>query len=108
MSDIINDDIIDTDIIDTTAIEIPESLMETPDANMLNLEASDWEDAMITDLATKLNLSEDDIVTIMGNVLTNEVQAKYNNKPCMLKSIEAYFEAKYASSFDPDDWDDIK
>ena len=72
-------------------LEIPETLLETPDANMLNLETTEWEDMMITDLASKLQISEDIVLEIMSNILTNEVQAKCNNKSCLLSNIEEYF-----------------
>lgn len=72
-------------------LEIPETLLETPDANMLNLETTEWEDIMIADLASKLQISENIVLEIMSNILANEVQAKCNDVPCLLSNIEKYF-----------------
>lgn len=76
---------------DINNLEIPETLLETPDANMLNLETTEWEDIMIADLASKLQISENVVLEIMSNILANEIQAKCNDVPCLLSNIEEYF-----------------
>ena len=85
----------DTNTDNKNDIVIPEYLMEQPEANQLDLKTSEWEELMIDDLVNKLDVSEDTVLTIMSNILTNEVQAKYQNKECMLNDIEAYFVQKY-------------
>ena len=89
-------------------IEVPEFLLQQPEANRLELKTSDWEDDMITDLVTKLKISEDIVLEIMSNILTNEVQAKLNHKDCLLSNIENYLESKYTKPFDTSDWGDDK
>jgi len=97
-----------SDTNETQDIIVPDYLMEKPETNQLEIKTSEWEEFMIDDLVKKLDISEDIVLTIMTNILTNEVQAKYQHKDCMLNTIETYFKQKYETPQDPSDWEDIK